>query len=203
MDDCEDVLIAILPLVLTGPIGGLAPKSSRRPIDRPLPGYCGSDAQSRPVGDDIKPGAECLSNTEGTRFADQDEECGLKRILGVVRIADQRPADTPDHLGMSLDQRGKDDLGPLVVPVLAGGLEAIEEFSVRQAGQGADAIKCLEMTQHDGRVPHPPPQVMTDRKTMLRDGRPQVDHQSNRGTARSFVPRILPEDPASVESVES
>ncbi len=131
MDDCQIIVAEAGRWIRTRSISGLAPQPGRRAFHRPLPGRRGSDAQSRPVGDDVKPGAECFTDPKGGRFSDQDQERRLKRILGVVRIADHRPTDAPDHRRMPLDQRSQDELGTRVVPVLVGRLESVEELPVR------------------------------------------------------------------------
>ena len=45
----------------------------------------------------------------------QNEKRRLKRVLGVVPIAEDAPADTQDHRPMALDERGKCELGDRIL----------------------------------------------------------------------------------------
>ena len=52
------------------------------------------------MGHAVQPVADLCSGPDGRRLADEDEESGLERILGVVVIAQNTAADAPDHSGM-------------------------------------------------------------------------------------------------------
>ena len=118
-------------------------------------------AQCRPVGNDMKPGPERLTDPERVGLANQDQERGLEGVLGVVRVADQRSADAPDHRGMPVDQRGKRQFGAGAVSLIVGFIKSFEELPVRQADQGTDAIKCLEIPEQGRQAPILP-QIMGD-----------------------------------------
>ena len=61
------------------------------------PGSQGPAVQGRPMSHAVEPVAEHVSGRDGSRLAREDKKRGLERILGVVVIAQNPPADAPDH----------------------------------------------------------------------------------------------------------
>ena len=77
----------------------------------------------------MEPGAERVADPERPRLADQDQEGGLEGVLGVVRVAEDAPADAQDHRPVPLDQGREGQLGRLAAP----GREPLEELAVGQS----------------------------------------------------------------------
>ena len=63
--------------------------------------------QRGPVGDPVEPGPDQVPGPDRGRPPGQDQERGLERVLGQVRVADDPPADAQDHRPVPADQRGE------------------------------------------------------------------------------------------------
>src|SRR5262245_36884997 len=74
----------------------------------------------------VEPTGHGLPRQDRGRLAKEDEEGGLKGVLGVV-VVEEAPARPPHHRPVPLDERGE---GGLIPPLD----EATEELSVAQAG---------------------------------------------------------------------
>ncbi len=72
-------------------------------------------------------------------LADQDQERGLERILGVVAIAEHGSARAQNHRAVPLDQGGKRSL-------VARGEKAFEELAVGKAGQNPVREQSLNLS---------------------------------------------------------
>ncbi len=93
----------------------------RPPPERHCPGPHGCFVRhcEEPVGDHLGAG-------DRGGLAGEHEESGLKRVLGVVWVAESAPADSPDHRAVTHNEGLERRL------VLAGG-EASEELRRRRA----------------------------------------------------------------------
>ncbi len=60
-------------------------------------GGCRPCLQRGLVSDPVEPVGQQLPGSEGCRFADEDQESGLKGVLGVVVMGQHTSADGPDH----------------------------------------------------------------------------------------------------------
>ena len=69
-----------------------------RPLLKPsVPDLGRSSTQGGPVRDLMEPGAERVTNPEGTRSFDQDEKRRLKRVVCVMRIGEHPLANSQDE----------------------------------------------------------------------------------------------------------
>ena len=81
-----------------------------------------------PVGDPVEPVARAgPAGRWSAAFADQDEEGGLERVLGVVGVAEDAAADAQHHRPVPADERGERGL-------VAGVEEPAEQFGVGRTG---------------------------------------------------------------------
>jgi hypothetical protein len=74
------------------------------PLARPPLGGCGPRLQRRLLGHAVEPVGDHLPRYDRGRLADEDEEGGLEGVLGVVVIAQDTAAHTPDHRAMPTHQ---------------------------------------------------------------------------------------------------
>jgi hypothetical protein len=88
----------------------------------------------------MKPGGQRRLEPKGIDLSNQDQQRRLERVFGIVPVRHQRPANTPDHWSVSLNQRVKRGLsvGPVLRPI--GLAKSFQELLVRQAHQGAAAV---------------------------------------------------------------
>ncbi len=75
----------------------------------------------------VQPAPQAVSPPDRAAFLDQDQEGGLEGVLGVVWVAQDRPADAQDHRPMPSHQHFE---GPAVAP----GEETLEELRVGEPG---------------------------------------------------------------------
>src|SRR5579862_2129894 len=73
----------------------------------------------------IKPTRYGLSPFEGGCFPGQDQECGLKGVLGILVVGQDATANSPDQRSIPPDQRGKSIF-------IAGGCPAGHKLVVRR-----------------------------------------------------------------------
>ena len=85
---------------------GLLPSRTHPPARTP-----GLGLLRRPASDPIEPVAQQVRIADRAGFLRQDEERGLKGILGVVRIAQEALAHAQDHRSVSRHQRREGGLG--------------------------------------------------------------------------------------------
>ncbi len=69
----------------------------------PFPSRFGAGLDGDPVGDLMQPAAEPVAAPDRPRLADQNQERGLKGVLGIVRIAEHSAAGTQHHRPVPLD----------------------------------------------------------------------------------------------------
>jgi hypothetical protein len=78
----------------------------------PLP--VGLHLRRRQPSDAVQPGAERVGPAEPTCLAHQQQERGLKGVVGVVAVVQHAPADAQHHWAMPSYQHGKGFLVALV-----------------------------------------------------------------------------------------
>ena len=69
------------------------------------------DASAQPhgdaMGDAMEPASERIAISHGLRPPREDQERGLKRVFGKVRVVEQPPADAQDHRAVAFDERAE------------------------------------------------------------------------------------------------
>ena len=90
----------------------------------------------------MEPRSERLFHPEPACFFHKDKERGLKRILRIVLIDENVPADSQDHRPVPLDERGERQFRGLA----AIGHESFEKLAVRQIMNCADVEECSQLT---------------------------------------------------------
>ncbi len=86
------------------------------PLGGPPPGLLAPGASGHAERDPVQPGAERLGLPDRTGLAGQDEEHRLRRVLRLVRVAEDVEADAMDDRPMPLDEGGEGGLGRLARP---------------------------------------------------------------------------------------
>ena len=102
----------------------------------------GACAECGLVGNAMEPRSERLFHPEPACFFHKDKERGLKRILRIVLIDENVPADSQDHRPVPLDERGERQFRGLA----AIGHESFEKLAVRQIMNCADVEECSQLT---------------------------------------------------------
>ena len=59
------------------------------------------------MGHAVQPGADRLALADRAGLAEQDQECRLERVLGLVRVAQDAPADAQHHRAVQGHERGE------------------------------------------------------------------------------------------------
>jgi hypothetical protein len=70
-------------------------------------GRFSSCVHGHPIGDAMEPVSQPLSPAQGSRLQSQDEEAGLKSILGILFVVQDMPADVPHQPAMTAHESGK------------------------------------------------------------------------------------------------
>ena len=89
----------------------------------------------------IEPASQQVGFSECRRLAGQDEEDGLKGVLGVVPVAQDLATDAQDHRPVHRDQGRESHLLRGVTP----GGEPVEELAVGQSGDRAALEERVEL----------------------------------------------------------
>ena len=76
-------------------------------------------------------------------LARQHQECRLEGVLGVVRVAEDLPADSQDHRSVTLHQ-GRE--GRLIGPVPCGH-EPLDELPVREVADDTEPEEGVELVR--------------------------------------------------------
>jgi hypothetical protein len=76
-----------------------------RSLKRAPPGATPADPEGRLVGNAAEPSTQRLGPINRPALLNQHHECQLKRILGVMRIAQYRTTNAHDHRTMAGHQR--------------------------------------------------------------------------------------------------
>jgi hypothetical protein len=112
---------------------GMRPGPPPRPI--------AAGARGDPERHTVQPVRQQLAVAQRARPADQDQERRLERILHVVRIVEQPPADAQDHRAVPRHDRLKRDLVALA-------REPRQELPLRQTRYGPPAEQPLNRPQN-------------------------------------------------------
>jgi hypothetical protein len=96
------------------------------------------------VGHAVQPVADGVAGGQAVALFHEDEQGGLEGVVGVVRVAEQPPADAEDHRRVAADEGGE---GVLVVP----GEERLEELPVG-ACAAVEQGGPVEVAQHAGEL---------------------------------------------------
>jgi hypothetical protein len=91
-----------------------------------VPGARHFRSHGRAVGDAVQPVAHQVAGYDGAGPANQDEESRLKRVFGVVQVAQHAPANAQDHRPVPSDE-GREGR------FIAAGKESAQQFAVRQS----------------------------------------------------------------------
>ncbi len=103
------------------------------------------DASSRghAAGDPEEPAAHRLPLPDRACLAHQDQERGLKGVVGVVRVAQYLTAYAQDHRTMAVNQGGERGLGRRrVIP----GQKPVQELAIGQGPGRTQVVNCAELT---------------------------------------------------------
>ncbi len=107
------------------PSGRGRPRSAAR-LDDPAPCRIGPDSGGDAAGDAVEPARERAGRPDRPGAAGEDDERGLGRVVGVVRVAEHAPADVADHRSVPPDDRLERRLAPAVD-------EALQQLAVAQS----------------------------------------------------------------------
>ncbi len=88
----------------------------------------------------MKPGGQRLADPQGPSLANQDEERRLKRILDVLGLAEDSPADGDNHGPVPGHEGSKSRF----VPILG---KSLNELRIRQAGRCAPDEEPAQIAQ--------------------------------------------------------
>ena len=110
-----------------------------------------------PAGDPVEPGGDRAAVADRAGLAGQDEEDGLRGVLGVVAVAEDPAAGAQDHRRVTLDQDAEGGLGRFI----AASVVARQEGVVVEVADPADAPERLEVASgrscpavdHDAAIP--------------------------------------------------
>ena len=59
----------------------------------------------------MEPGTQGIANPKGAGLLDEDQECGLEGVMGVVRVGELGAADPQDHRAVTFDQSLEGEFG--------------------------------------------------------------------------------------------
>ena len=82
----------------------------------------------------MKPARQGFTFTDCRGAANQDEERGLKGVVGIVGVGQDATANPKDHRAMTFDQGRESKFRGLAV----AGQEAVDKLRIREAGDGPD-----------------------------------------------------------------
>ena len=89
----------------------------------------------------MEPGPERVAHPQAAGLPNQDQERGLKRIVGVSRVSQNAAADAEHHRPVPLDQNGERQLGGLA----AVGRKPLKKLAVAQFADGPDVEQGLQL----------------------------------------------------------
>ena len=121
-------------------------KGGTPPLVGAPPRGVGLDTNGDPEGNAMKPARDGIGLADRRGPAGEDEERGLKGVLGVVRIAKDLLADAQHHRCVPFHQRRE---GRLIGPVLAVN-EPLDELGVGQVAHDPELEDGVESMQHSG-----------------------------------------------------
>ena len=98
----------------------------------------------------VKPGTQGFPDPEPPCIPDQKQERGLEGVLGVVVIAEYRPANAHDHGAVPTDERGEGGLGDL--RILLRDRRSLQEVRVAQVSETASLGQSQQRGSHEIRA---------------------------------------------------
>src|SRR5262249_50412717 len=93
------------------------------------------------MGHAVEPVPDLFSRPDTRRLAHQNQKGGLKRVFGILGMADHASADSPDHRGMTPDQGSKSRLVALAN-------EAVEQLPIRHGIDIAEESDLPQLAHH-------------------------------------------------------
>jgi hypothetical protein len=106
----------------------------------------GLDTNGDPEGDTMKPARDGIGLADRLGPAGEDEERGLKGVLGVVRIAKDLLADAQHHWSVPFHQRREGRL----ISTVPRRQETLDELAVGQVAYDAEFEDSVELMRHSG-----------------------------------------------------
>ena len=97
----------------------------------------------------VQPGTDRVALADRANSAHQNKECGLERVVDVVRVSQKPSANGQNHRAVSLDQNAK----RLRRNIPPAGSEKLQELTILPAGQRARLEKRherLRLERHHG-----------------------------------------------------
>ena len=81
----------------------------------------------------VQPGPDRFAFADRASLAKQDQERRLERVIGLVWVAQDAPADAEHHRAVPLDQQGEGrvHLGVLPAANAAKGRDSLQQLAVR------------------------------------------------------------------------
>jgi hypothetical protein len=106
---------------------------------------CGNlDPSRRAAGHSMEPWSQRVFYPKCAASAHQNEKCRLKRVFGVVVVADNPQASTQHHRTVPLDQGRKGDLCRVPAPAR----KLFEELTIRQSGDNAHVEQRVDVARN-------------------------------------------------------
>jgi hypothetical protein len=101
--------------------------------------------KSRAMGNAMEPGPERILHPEGPRLAHQHEEGRLEGVTGIVIVAQDGPASTPDHRPVPRHQGGERQfrLFPVVERI------PLDQLTIREPGERSSVENSPQSTRRD------------------------------------------------------
>ena len=123
-----------------GGIGGL--RRNRLLLDLAAMGGFGLRPQGDPQRDAVQPAAQGVAIADRAGPAHQNQEGGLERILDVVRVAEDAPADVQHHRPVADHQLLEGRLGLRMMD-----FEPLQQLAIRPISDAAEAEECTNLPE--------------------------------------------------------
>ena len=127
-------------------IGCFGLHGRRQPFVFPAPAGIGATAGGNPRCHAVQPTADRITFANGTRFLGENQERGLKCILGVAGVLQDAAANTVDHLPMPLNQSGEGTFIPV-------GPEAVEQLTIGQVAGRSCREQETDVPENGAKLP--------------------------------------------------
>ena len=126
-------------------------RGRRRPFDLVdvglvIPRFGGTRPLGGAISHAAEPGGQRLAHADRTALAHQDEERRLERILHVVPVAENLPADPQHHGPMAIDQLTKCRFGQSVSA--SSVREPPQELGIAKAGESPGSPEGFDLPFH-------------------------------------------------------
>jgi hypothetical protein len=119
------------------------PRGGRPALVPPPPGVGGAGVGRDAPGHAVQPRPQRAAQGQRPGPAGQDQEGGLEGVLGVVRLAQGRPAGAQHERAVAAHQGGERRLGRRP----RAGREAAQQLGVRQGGQRRRTGRAVEVRE--------------------------------------------------------